>query len=130
MITTRGSAISHHDHSRGRHPGRGYRPRLASCYGDWDEDEDEELSIGNHVVRWGGARLSRRLGRSLPWIGAAVALATVASTMRKKGVISGVLDTGLNAVPVVGAAKNLVEIARGRDFFPDRVADRTRLPQG
>jgi len=88
------------------------------------------LSIGNHVVRWGGARLSRRLGRSLPWIGAAVALATIASTMRKKGVISGVLDTGLNAVPVVGAAKNLVEIARGRDFFPDRVADRTRLPQG
>jgi hypothetical protein len=72
------------------------------------------------VARWGGARLSRRLSRSLPWVGGAIALATVASTMRKKGVISGALDTGLNAVPLVGAAKNVLEVARGRDFFPDR----------
>jgi len=49
-----------------------------------------------------------------------IAVATVASTMRRKGVISGVLDTGLNAVPLVGAAKNVLEVARGRDFFPDR----------
>jgi hypothetical protein len=40
--------------------------------------------------------------------------------MRRKGVISGALDTGLNAVPFVGAAKNVWEVARGRDFFPDR----------
>jgi hypothetical protein len=78
------------------------------------------MTISNHVVRWGGARLSRRLRRSLPWVGTAIALVTVFSTMRKKGVISGVLDTGLNAVPLVGAAKNVVELVRGRDFFPDR----------
>jgi len=64
--------------------------------------------------------LARRLGRSMPWIGAAVALATVAATMRRKGLIGGALDTGLNATPFVGAAKNAVELARGRDFFPDR----------
>ena len=40
--------------------------------------------------------------------------------MRRKGVLGGALDTGLNAVPLVGAAKNVVELARGRDFFPDR----------
>jgi hypothetical protein len=40
--------------------------------------------------------------------------------MRRKGVISGALDTGLNAIPFVGAAKNTVEVVRGRDFFPDR----------
>jgi hypothetical protein len=79
------------------------------------------MTISNHVVRWGGARLSRRLSRSLPWVGTAIALLTVASTMRKKGLIRGVLDTGLNAVPGVGAAKNVVEVVRGRDFFPDRV---------
>ena len=72
------------------------------------------------MARWGGARLSRRLSRSLPWVGGAIALATVAATIRRKGVISGVLDTGLNAVPFVGAAKNVLEVARGRDFFPDR----------
>ena len=62
------------------------------------------------------------MSRSLPWIGTAVALATIASTMKRKGVFRGAMDTGLDAVPFLGAAKNVVEIARGRDFFPDRPA--------
>jgi hypothetical protein len=78
------------------------------------------MRMTDHLVRWGGARLSRRVGRSLPWVGAAIAAATVVSTIRRKGVISGTLDTGLNAIPLVGAAKNVIEVARGRDFFPDR----------
>jgi hypothetical protein len=78
------------------------------------------MTMTNRLVRWGGARLSQRVARSLPLVGAAIAVATVASTMRRKGVISGALDTGLNAVPLLGAAKNVVEVARGRDFFPDR----------
>jgi hypothetical protein len=77
--------------------------------------------IANRAARWGSARLSRRLSRSVPVIGAAIAVATVVATMRRKGVIGGVFDTGLNAIPGIGAAKNLLEMARGRDFFPDRV---------
>lgn len=73
-----------------------------------------------HVARWGGARLSRRAARSVPWIGAVVALATVAVTMRRKGFFRGALDTGLNAVPFLGAAKNVAEVVRGRDFIADR----------
>ena len=65
-------------------------------------------------------RLSRRLRRSIPIIGTAIAVATIVSTVRRKGVISGSLDTGLNALPFVGALKNVVEVVRGRDFFPDR----------
>ena len=75
----------------------------------------------NKLTRWAGARLSRRISRSIPVLGAAIAAATVVATMRRKGVISGVLDTGLNAMPGIGAAKNAVELIRGRDFFPDRV---------
>jgi hypothetical protein len=78
------------------------------------------MTITHRIANWGGARLSRRVSRSLPWIGAGIAVITVASTMRRKGVISGALDTGLNATPFVGAAKNLIEVFRGRDFFPDR----------
>ncbi len=78
------------------------------------------MSIGQKLTRWGGARLAKRLGRSLPVLGTAIAAATVLATVRKKGVISGTLDTGLNAVPFVGALKNAAEIIRGRDFFPDR----------
>lgn len=84
------------------------------------------MTMTERVARWGGARLSRRLSRSLPVVGAVIAIATVASTMRRKGVISGVLDTGLNAVPFVGAAKNVLEVARGRDFFPDRYGPAVR----
>lgn len=78
------------------------------------------MRIGQKLTRWGGARLSRRLRRSIPVLGTAIAAATVFATIRRKGVVSGTLDTGLNAVPFVGALKNAVEIVRGRDFFPDR----------
>lgn len=78
------------------------------------------MSIGNRLTRWGGMRLSRRMRRSIPIVGTAIAVATVVSTVRRKGVVSGTLDTGLNAVPFVGALKNIAEVIRGRDFFPDR----------
>jgi hypothetical protein len=78
------------------------------------------MTLSNRLTRWGGARLSRKLSRSLPLVGAAIAAATVVATMRRKGLISGALDTGLNALPGIGAAKNVIEFARGRDFFPDR----------
>lgn len=78
------------------------------------------MSIGQKLTRWGGARLSRRMRRSIPILGTAIAVATIASTVRRKGLVGGSLDTGFNAVPFVGALKNGVEILRGRDFFPDR----------
>ena len=78
------------------------------------------MSIGNRLARYGGMRLSRRLRRSIPILGTAIAAATIFSTIRRKGVVSGTLDTGLNATPVVGALKNVAEMVRGRDFFPDR----------
>jgi hypothetical protein len=77
-------------------------------------------TLKTRMTRWGGARLSRRLSRSMPIIGAVIAVATVVATMKRKGVIGGAFDTGLNAIPGIGAAKNALEVARGRDFFPDR----------
>ena len=72
------------------------------------------------MARWGGMKLSRRLRRSIPILGTAIAVGTVVATVRRKGVVSGTIDTGLNAVPIVGALKNIAEMMRGRDFFPDR----------
>ena len=68
--------------------------------------------------------MSRRLRRSLPVVGTVIAAATIFSTIRRKGVVSGTLDTGLNAMPFVGALKNVAEIIRGRDIFPDRYPSR------
>jgi hypothetical protein len=78
------------------------------------------MQMAQHFIRWGGARMSRRLSRSLPWIGAALALLTVADAMKRKGVVRGGVDTALNALPLVGAIKNMAETVRGRDFLKDR----------
>jgi hypothetical protein len=86
------------------------------------------MTVTQHVARYGGARLSRRLSRSMPIIGAAIAVVTVAATMKRKGFFRGALDTGLNVTPFVGAVKNAVELIRGRDFIPDRGAPARPTP--
>ena len=62
----------------------------------------------------------RRLVRSVPWVGAAVAVAAVGTAMKRKGVFGGALDTALDATPVVGFFKNAFEAIRGRDFIKDK----------
>ena len=56
----------------------------------------------------------------MPWIGGVIALLTVVKAMRRKGFLGGTVDTVLDFIPFVGAAKNLAEAGRGRDFIPDR----------
>jgi len=65
-------------------------------------------------------RATRRLTRTLPWLGGAIILFTVGKAIRKKGVMGGTLDTTLDFIPFVGGIKNLAELVRGRDFFPDK----------
>jgi hypothetical protein len=64
--------------------------------------------------------MTRRLYRSMPWIGSALALLTLGRTIRRKGLFGGTVDTALDFVPFVGGAKNLAEAGRGRDFIPDK----------
>ena len=61
-----------------------------------------------------------KLTRMVPWVGAAFALAVLASTMRRKGVLRGALDAALDVTPVLGGVKMIAEKIRGRDFIPDR----------
>ena len=77
-------------------------------------------SVTRTIVSWYGARAARRLSRSVPWLGGAIALLTIAGSIRRKGVIGGTVDTGLDAIPFVGALKAAVEVARGRDFIADK----------
>lgn len=72
------------------------------------------------LTSYAGRKLTRRLTRSIPWIGAFIAIATLGSAIRRKGVVRGALHTGLDAIPFVGGAKNLAEAARGRDFLADK----------
>ena len=76
------------------------------------------------VRSYAGTKLSRRLTRSIPWIGGLIALATIGSAIRRKGLVRGALHSGLDAIPYVGGAKNIVEAARGRDFLRDKASAR------
>jgi hypothetical protein len=78
------------------------------------------MAVPGPVIAYGQRRLIGRVGRSIPWLGAAVALLAVAAAIRRKGVVGGTLDTALNAIPFVGAMKNTAEVVRGRDFIRDR----------
>ena len=72
------------------------------------------------IRSYAGRKITKRLSRSLPWIGAAVALVTLGSAIRRKGFVRGLIHSGLDAIPFVGGAKNVAEAVRGRDFLPDR----------
>lgn len=78
------------------------------------------MNITRQAMQYGQRRLTRKLSRSMPWIGGLLALATLGAAMRRKGFFRGALDTALDFTPFVGGAKNLAEIARGRDFLRDR----------
>jgi hypothetical protein len=78
------------------------------------------MAIARQVAQYGRARLARRLGRSIPLLGAAIAVFTLRAAIRRKGFRRGVADSALDATPGVGAAKNIYEAIRGRDIIPDR----------
>ena len=78
------------------------------------------MRISQQIGRYAGVRLTRRLTRALPWVGGAIALVTIGKAIRRKGVLGGTLHTTLDFIPFVGGIKTLAEMARGRDFFPDR----------
>ena len=78
------------------------------------------MTVTRQISQYARGRIVRRLARSMPWIGAAVALAAVGTAVRRKGLLGGVVDTALDAVPGVGAVKNVIEAVRGRDFITDK----------
>jgi hypothetical protein len=78
------------------------------------------MTISRQVTQYAKTRATRRLSRSLPWIGGLLALFTVGGAIRRKGWLGGTVDTALDFIPFVGGAKNLAEAGRGRDFIRDK----------
>jgi hypothetical protein len=77
------------------------------------------MPITRQVAQYAKGRVVRRVMRSMPWIGAVVAIAAVGTSIRRKGLLGGALDTALDATPGVGIVKNAFEAIRGRDFIKD-----------
>jgi len=76
-------------------------------------------SIKRKLVRAGGWHAAKHLAKSVPFGGTAVAVVLVGSDIRSKGIVKGLINSGIDAIPFVGFAKNAVELFRG-DFIPDK----------
>jgi hypothetical protein len=71
------------------------------------------------MTRAGGMRLARKAAKTVPLIGTAVAIGLIGYEVKKKGLWRGIASSALDATPVVGTAKNAIEILTG-DWFRDR----------
>lgn len=80
---------------------------------------EKNHSIGRKIIHAGGWTLVKRGAKMLPFGGTLVAIGLVGHDIKRKGVVKGVMNSGLDAIPVVGLAKNAVEIFTG-DFIPDK----------
>ena len=80
---------------------------------------DRKSEIKRKIVHAGGWQIAKRVAKMVPLGGTVVVVALVGSYIRKKGVVKGLLNSGIDAIPFVGLAKNAVEIVRG-DFIPDK----------
>jgi len=78
------------------------------------------MAIARQVGQYARGRVVRRLVRSVPWVGAVVAIVAIGTAIQRKGLIGGALDTALDATPGVGFLKNAFEAIRGRDFIKDK----------
>ena len=85
------------------------------------------MTVRRRIIRAGGWGIVKRLIKPIPIVGSLFAVGLAGYEIRKKGLIPGAVHVGLDVTPVVGTAKNVVEIFTG-DLIPDK-SDRRRKVQ-
>ncbi len=83
-----------------------------------------EMTVKRRVFRAGGWAIVKRLIKPIPVIGSLFAVGLAGYEIKRKGLLPGAVHVGLDVTPVVGTAKNVVEIFTG-DLIPDK-ADRNK----
>jgi hypothetical protein len=68
-----------------------------------------------------GWAVVKKLLRAIPIIGPVFTVGFAGHDIKKKGIVPGAVHTGLDVTPVVGTAKNVIEIVTG-DWIPDKAA--------
>lgn len=77
----------------------------------------------------GSARVARKLGKSVPLLGTAVVIGLAGYEIKKKGLMRGVVNTALDATPVLGTAKNVIELFTG-DWLADKESTQQKALSG
>lgn len=81
--------------------------------------EEKKKTLGKKLVHAGGWQVAKRVAKSIPPFGTVVAIGLVGLDIRNKGFVKGVVNSGIDAIPFVGLAKNAVELFTG-DLIPDK----------
>jgi hypothetical protein len=79
----------------------------------------ENQSLKRKLAHAGGWTVAKRVAKSIPYVGTVMAIGLVGYDIKRKGVVKGVLNSGLDAIPFVGLGKNVVEFFTG-DLLPDK----------
>lgn len=86
---------------------------------------DKKPSFTRKLVHAGGWQVAKRVAKMVPFGGTVVVVGLVGHDIKKKGVVRGVINSGIDAIPVVGFAKNAIELFTG-DFIADKDGRRTK----
>jgi hypothetical protein len=84
---------------------------------------EKKKGIGRKIVHAGGWQVAKRAAKMVPFGGTVIAVGLVGHDIKRKGLVKGVLNSGIDAIPIVGFAKNAVELFTG-DFIPDKRASK------
>ena len=79
------------------------------------------------IVKRGGWEIAKKLLKAIPIIGPVFTVGFAGHDIKKKGLVPGAVHVGLDATPVVGTAKNVVEIFTG-DWIPDKATKGEQPP--
>ena len=80
-------------------------------------------TLRRRLIRAGGWGIAKRIINPIPIIGSVFAFGLAGYEIKRKGLIPGAVHVGLDVTPVVGTAKNVLELFTG-DLIPDK-ADRS-----
>ena len=80
---------------------------------------EKKSTLTRKAAHAGGWMVAKRVAKSIPYVGTVMAIGLVGYDIKRKGMVKGVLNSGIDAIPFVGTAKNVVEFFTG-DFFPDK----------
>lgn len=89
---------------------------------------ENKKTIKRKAAEAGGWMAAKRIAKSVPYLGGIMAIGLVGFDIKKKGVVKGVINSGLDAIPFVGLGKNVIEFFTG-DLIPDKKTDNHKLPK-
>ncbi|PYS86291.1 MAG: hypothetical protein DMF62_16375 [Acidobacteria bacterium] len=85
----------------------------------------KKRSFRRKLLHAGGWQVAKRAAKMIPFGGTLVAAVLVGDDIRRKGVLRGSVNSGLDMIPIFGLAKNAVELFTG-DLIPDKAEGRVK----